>query len=112
MGLAVGGGVLVLAGAGALVSSRVVAALTLGAVLLTLVGCAGEPDGARSSRTSSASRIDPSEYAAQIVRETNDVRAARSLPGLGGSKCARDAALARALDLIGHGQLTHRPLPA
>ncbi|MGV8910684.1 MAG: CAP domain-containing protein [Propionicimonas sp.] len=55
---------------------------------------------------------DPVQYAAQIVRGTNDVRRAKGLPQLGGSVCARDAALKRAKALIGKTELTHTPLNA
>jgi uncharacterized protein YkwD len=86
------------------------AALTVGASLLLLGGCKSEAGIARTSPTSSVSPSDPAQYAAQIVRGTNDVRAAKGLAHLGGSKCAQDAALQRAADLIGKKELTHAPL--
>lgn len=83
--------------------------MTLAAGLLVLVGCASGPGNARLS-PSSMRLSDPVEYAAQIARETNDVRTARGLPKLAGSTCARDAGLRRALALVGTAQLTHAPL--
>ena len=65
-----------------------------------------------SVSASSASPGDPTEYAAQIVRGTNDVRDAKGLAALSGSKCAQDAAHKRASDLIGKAELTHAPLGA
>lgn len=85
------------------------AALTLGAGL-ALAGCASVPASTRPSPVSSASPSDPVEYAAQIVRGTNDVREAQGLPVLSGSQCAQGAALQRASALIGKAQLTHAPL--
>jgi uncharacterized protein YkwD len=85
------------------------AALTLGASL-GLSGCASVPGSTRPSPVSSARPSEPAAYAAQIVRETNDVRTANGRPKLGGSKCAHDAALQRASGLIGKAELTHAPL--
>jgi len=102
--------------------------------LLALAGCTAQPGSSRPSPTSSPSRlssspastsspsaslsspaspadpVDPVEYAKQIVRATNDVRRARGLAELRGSKCAQSAARGRVLDLIGKAKLTHAPL--
>jgi uncharacterized protein YkwD len=78
--------------------------------LLVLAGCASDPGIARPSPTSSVSPSHPAAYAAQIVQGTNDVRRARGLPTLSGSRCAEDAAVQRATALIGKTELTHAPL--
>ncbi len=96
---------------GTLDFSRRVTVLTLAAGLLALSGCGtGPTTTARPSSTLSASPSDPKEYAARIVRGTNDVRAASHLPKLSGSACAQAAALKRASALIGKPGLTHAPL--
>jgi uncharacterized protein YkwD len=92
------------------IGSSLGAALTLGAGL-ALSGCATLPGSTRPSPTSAASLSNPVEYAAQIVRGTNDVREAQGLPVLSGSQCAQGAALQRASALIGKA-LTHAPLAA
>lgn len=89
---------------------RVPFALLLAAGLLALSGCTSDPSIALPSPTPSASLSDPVAYAAQIVRETNQVRVAQRLPELGDSECARTAALQRASNLIGASDLTHAPL--
>ena len=96
---------------GTLDFSRRVTALTLAGGLVVLAGCGTQPTttGPPSS-TLSASPSDPEEYAARIVRGTNNVRAASHLPRLRSSKCAQTAALKRALALIGKPDLTHAPL--
>jgi uncharacterized protein YkwD len=97
--------------------SRLVAALILGGSLLTLVACTSGPEAANPSPSTSATHgpasatpSDSTQYAAQIVRESNRVRHAQGLPALGGSKCAQGAARERASDLIGEAKLTHAPL--
>jgi uncharacterized protein YkwD len=96
---------------GTLAFSRQVTVLTLGLGLLALSGCGTEPTTtARPSPTLSASPIGPTAYAAQIVRGTNEVRAASHLPQLSSSGCAQAAALKRASALIGKPGLTHAPL--
>jgi uncharacterized protein YkwD len=95
---------------GTLDFSRRVTVLTLAAGILVLSGCGTGPITARPSPTLSASLSDPSEYAAQIVKGTNDIRATDRLPKLFGSKCAQTAALKRASALIGKPELTHAPL--
>lgn len=62
------------------------------------------------ARANPASLNEPGEYAAQVVRGTNDVRAAQRLPRLRGSTCARDGAILRAAALAGKAGLTHAPL--
>jgi uncharacterized protein YkwD len=82
--------------------------LILGAGVLGLAGCGSGPD--RASQPSSAAPSDPVAYAAQILRDTNDVRQARGLTPLGGSLCAQRAALQRAGDLVGVATLAHASL--
>lgn len=50
------------------------------------------------------------EYAAELLRLTNDVRAEHDLPALEPSACAVEQASARAQDLVGADELTHAPL--
>jgi hypothetical protein len=95
-------------------SVRAVAALTLGGGLLPLTSCASEPDRTGPSPASSASASrspgNPLVYAAQLLKETNDVRALHGLPRLVGSACAQRAALERVSNLIGVPKLTHASL--
>jgi len=94
-------------GARTLAFSRAFQALTLSVGLLALAGCSSDPGIARPSPTPSVSPSDPAAYAAQIVQGTNEVRRAKGLPTLGGSRCAQDAAQKRAKALIGKAELTH-----
>jgi len=73
------------------------------------VPATSEPDGA-SATSSSATLCDPVAYAAQLVKATNDARAAELLPPLVGSECAQAAALERAADLVGVAELTSASL--
>ncbi len=80
-------------------------------VVLALPGCSVVSSAAPSAPVASAlSPRDPADYAAQIVRETNRVRAASRLPELGGSTCAEGEARQRAEHLVGAPTLTHAPL--
>ena len=116
--------------AGALASSRVVAALAVSVSLLGLVGCGAvsgmtgrspspstspplsfpSPSRSPSPSPSSLGTSDPVSYAAAILRGTNDARRARGLTELVASECAWDAALRRASALVGSAQTTHAPL--
>jgi uncharacterized protein YkwD len=105
----------------------VLGAVVLTAGLLGLPGCTSSlspspttsttakptsatPTGATPTGAKPTSANEPAEYAAQVVRRTNDVRAAERLPRLHGSACARDAAILRAAALAGKAGLTHAPL--
>ena len=82
----------------------------LGAGLMVLTGCAGATSSVRQPPASTTSPRDPGVYASQIVQDTNNVRSARHLPRLTSSRCARDAGLTRASDLLGKTELIHAPL--
>ncbi|HET7476620.1 MAG TPA: hypothetical protein VFJ97_11440, partial [Dermatophilaceae bacterium] len=84
-----------------------VTAAALGAGLLVFAGCA---DPTRGSPVGAASVGGAAAYAAQIVQETNHVRAVAGRPALRASQCAAAAARARAAQLVGTATLTHLPL--
>jgi len=82
----------------------------LGAGLLVLPGCATSAGRVSPSAASPTRLPEPVDYAAQIVRQTNDVRRARNLPQVRVSGCAGDAAIRRASDLTGQVELAHASL--
>jgi uncharacterized protein YkwD len=67
--------------------------------LLLVAGCAEADPVTR----------DVDQYARQLVKQTNDARAAEGLPRLTWSHCAADAARQRAEALVGE-ELVHEPL--
>lgn len=99
---------------------KVLSAFVLAAGLLALPGCTSGASSIPPSATRSTSATptsvgptsvhEPGEYAAQVVRGTNDVRAAQRLPRLRSSACAREGAMLRAAALEGKAGLTHAPL--
>ncbi|WP_456786650.1 CAP domain-containing protein [Cellulomonas sp. P5_C5] len=82
------------------------AALAVVAVLLVL-----RPDGSASRQPWSADGADPAAYAADLIAETNKVRADEDLPALTVSSCATTAGAQRAEDLVGE-ELEHAPMTA
>lgn len=97
------------------------ALVVAGLSALALAACSDVPPdevsspGGTSSSTSTASPSTEApaaarEYAAELLRLTNDVRAEHDLPALEPSECAVEQASARAQDLVGADELTHAPL--
>jgi len=80
------------------------AALAVVAVLLVL-----RPDPSPPRQPWSAEGADPAQYAADLVVETNRVRADEGLATLTVSSCATTAGVERARDLVGE-ELEHAPM--
>ena len=98
------------AGAARLISGVVPLAASVG-VLAVLLGACGQnqPEPTPATPVSTAPR-DADRYAAELVDLTNETRAAEGLEVLTESACAREAALARAADLVGEDELVHAPM--
>ena len=97
------------------------ALVAAGLSALALAACSDVPPnevsspGGTSSPTSSAAPTTATpaaarEYAAELLRLTNDVRAEHDLPALEPSACAVEQASARAQDLVGADERIHAPL--
>lgn len=91
------------------------AATTLAAALL-VAGCGQvAPPGERDPGAGSDARpvlADAQAYAQQVADETNALRGDHGVPVLEADGCAVEAALARARDLVGAGELEHAALDA
>ncbi len=95
----------------------VAAMLGVGAVVATMgpSGGAGAPGTGSDEPSASApavvdlSGVAPEDYARDLLAATAAERAAAGLPAWGEATCARDAAAARAADLVGQ-ELEHAPL--
>ncbi|QDB79932.1 CAP domain-containing protein [Georgenia wutianyii] len=82
----------------------------LGVVAAALGACGAGAAHPEPAAPPGATPEDPSGYAAELVELTNETRYAEGLQPLAASDCARQAAVARATDLVGQEELVHAPL--